>query len=1099
MKTIFTLFLSIHFLNSGLLAKEWVEMESSRPAEPVWEVNMISRGHLEISFELGGYFIDELENGRKLISFPGGVSMLQEGTPDLPRMAQSIIIPDLAHMELSILEVDFVETTISDIASSKGNITRDIDLASVPYAYGKEYETDAFFPEQVVFLRDPYILRTIRGQAVVFQPIQYNPIQRILRIYTNIKIGVQENGTSTVNPLLQRPMAGGSREFENMYREHFINYTTEDRYVPVSEPGPMRIISYGGFMEAMQPFVDWKNYKGIPTEMVDVADIGTIDDIDAYIESEYYEDGIAFVLLVGDIAQIESIRRSEGDGSNTPSDNSFTFIAGNDFYPDLIIGRFSAENTTHVETMVNRTMSYEMDPDPTDDWYKKGSGFASDQGPGDDGEYDDEHLDNIRELLLDYTYVHVDQIYDPSGTVAQGEAALNEGRSIVNYTGHGSNSSWGNGCPMNNTDVNGLVNVNKWPWIWSVACVNGEFHIGTCFAESWLRATNSNGEPTGAIATLMSTVNQAWNPPMDGQDEMNAIFVESYENNIKRTFGGLSFNGMMGMNDNYGSSGYNETLYWTIFGDPSVVVRSDTPTGMTVTHDDVMIIGAEEFVVETGNTDALVAISRDGELLASSYVDSDGSVTLEFDIALEIPGLVDLVVSAYNRVPYETTVNVIAPDGSYMLIGDITVNGGSDQTLDYGETGYLYSTFENVGQDTSGDLTFVLSHEGNMVEMVSEIIEYGSVQPNEEVIIGPFEFNVSFNVENGALIPFTVQASDDANSWAYDVNIPVEAPDYNLVSATFLDGGNGTLDPGESTILELILNNTGDAPVSYPTFEATTSDPYISFGNVAGSNAYWWEISDQIGVTLEITASNDAPIGHTAMTGLVIGALNTDYEFVFPVPITLGLLLEDFETGDFSAFDWIHSGDDEWSIQSDDVYSGVFAAKSGDIGHNQTSELSVMMNILYEGDLTFQAMASSEQGGSGTIYDFLEFYIDDESVDLTIGGETDWTEYTVTIPIGEHSLRWVYQKDGAQSLGQDCAWIDRVVFPAGAIPPLNIDFGDLNIDGTINILDVVLTVNAILGYLDLTYEQAQNADMNLDGVVDVLDLLMIVDVVLTSQ
>ena len=66
-------------------------------------------------------------------------------------------------------------------------------------------------------------------------------------------------------------------------------------------------------------------------------------------------------------------------------------------------------------------------------------------------------------------------------------------------------------------------------------------------------------------------------------------------------------------------------------------------------------------------------------------------------------------------------------------------------------------------------------------------------------------------------------------------------------------------------------------------------------------------------------------------------------------------------------------------------------------------------------------------------------------------------------------------------------------------PPLNIDFGDLNIDGTINILDVVLTVNAILGYLDLTYEQAQNADMNLDGVVDVLDLLMLVDVVLTSQ
>ncbi len=94
---------------------------------------------------------------------------------------------------------------------------------------------------------------------------------------------------------------------------------------------------------------------------------------------------------------------------------------------------------------------------------------------------------------------------------------------------------------MNNTDVNGLENGGKWPFIWSVACVNGEFHIGTCFAETWLRATGSDGSPTGAITTLMSTVNQAWNPPMAGQDEMNAILVESYSGNIKRTFGGMHF------------------------------------------------------------------------------------------------------------------------------------------------------------------------------------------------------------------------------------------------------------------------------------------------------------------------------------------------------------------------------------------------------------------------------------------------------------------------------------------------------------------------------------------------------------------------------
>jgi len=1095
MKIASKLIIVLSFILTGLFARQWVETGTSRPSEPVWDVNSISDRHLEISFDVGGYFLEQLPNGKNRITFPGSVPILESGAPELPRMARSIIIPDLAHMELSVLETEFIDVPVENIEPSKGNLTRDIDPSTIPYTYGKPYQTDEWYPSNFVFMREPYIMRSLRGQTVVLQPIQYNPIQRTLRIYTHIKISILENGLSQNNPLTRRPSNGGSREFEHMYKDHFINYPTDDRYDVLGEQGPMLIISYGDFMDEMQTFVDWKNYKGIPTEMVDIADIGDVDDMAQLVEDQYYENGIAFVLLVGDIDQIETIRRSDGAGSNSPSDNSLTFVAGNDFYPDLIIGRFSAETGEQVETMINRTIEYEMDPDPAADWYKKGSGFASNQGPGDDGEYDDEHLDNIRELLLAYTYIEVDQIYDPDGTVAQGEAAINEGRSIVNYTGHGSNGSWGNGCPMNNTNVNGLVNTGMWPFIWSVACVNGEFNVGTCFAETWLRATDSDGNPTGAIATLMSTVNQAWNPPMEGQDEMNAIFVESYSDNIKRTFGGLSFNGMNQMNDSYGSQGYDETCYWTIFGDPSVVMRSDTPTGMEVTHSDVIIIGATEFNIETGESGALVSVSRDGDLLASAYTDGSGAVDLFFETALDIPGPVDVVVTAYNRIPYETSVNVIAPDGAYMLLGDVTVNSGGDQILDYGEMGYFYTTFENVGQDPSGDLTFILSHEGSMVNIITEEIFQSSVAAGDEVTVGPFELQVSWNVEDGAEVPFTIQAIDGAETWEYDVNMAVEAPAYNLVSAEFYDNGNGTLDPGESATLQLVIQNTGHAPVSYPTFEATTSDPYLTLGSIESDNAYWWDMDQQVTVTIEITASSDAPVGHTALAGLVIGALDTDYEFVYPVPITFGLMIEDFETGDFASFDWVHGGNADWVIDSD-AYSGSFSAKSGDIGHDQTSELSIVMNILYEGDIQFWSKASSEQGESGTAYDYLDFYIDNDSQELMIGGTTDWVEYTVNLPAGEHTLRWVYEKDDAQSSGEDCAWVDRIYFPPGAIPPLNIDFGDLNLDSIVNVLDVIITVNYIIGYIDLNNEQIQNADVNLDGSVDVFDILLIVDMAL---
>ena len=1091
------IFVTMTFFVTGLLAREWVETGTSRPSEPVWVVNTISDNQLEISFDLGGYFVEDLANGKNKISFPGGVPNLEAGTPDLPKMAQSIIIPDLAHMELSIVESKFLEFFMENLISSKGNLTRNIDPASVPYTFGQAYETDEFYPQDIVFMRNPYIMRTVRGQAIVFQPIQYNPIQRTLRVYTHIKVNIQQNGMSQINPLTRRPDKGGSREFENIYAEHFLNYSTNSRYELLGEEGPMLVVCYGEFMESMQPFVEWKNYKGILTEMVDVADIGGSDEIEAFVETKYYDDGIAFVLFVGDIDQIPSPRYSDGAGSNSPADPSYGFVAGSDYYPEIIIGRFSAENTSHVETMINRTIEYEMDPDPTADWYKKGSGFASDQGPGDDGEIDYEHLDNIRDDLLGFTYIEVDQIYDPTGTVEDGEVALNEGRSIVNYTGHGSNGSWGNGCPMNQTDVNGLVNMGMYPFIWSVACVNGEFHIGTCFAETWLRATGANDVPTGAIAVLMSTVNQSWSPPMDGQDEMNDILVESYENNIKRTYGGLSMNGAMHMADSYGTAGEEEILYWTIFGDPSVVVRTDTPTDMTVSHNDVMIIGAEEFSIETGMAAALVAVSRDGELLASTYTDATGGTTLEFDTPLEIPGPVDLVVTAFNKMPYETTVNVIAPDGAYMLMGDIAVTGGTDQILDYGENGSLYTTFENVGQDSSGDLTFTLIHEAGMVTLNSNVIQNGSIAAGAEVTIGPFEFQVSWNVDDGGLIPFIIQATDNIETWEYEVNIPVEAPDYNLISVDFLDLGNGTLDPGENTTMQLVLTNVGHSPVSYPTFEATTSDPNIILGAVESDNAYWWEIDSQVTITIEVAAVDDAPVGHTALLGIIIGSVGTNYENVFPVPITLGLLIEDFESGSFTSFDWIQGGDAEWTIDSDS-YSGNYSAKSGTISHNQTSELSIELNILYEGETSFWAKASSEQSGTGNIYDYLEFYIDDEAAELNIGGELDWTEYTVDIPVGEHSLRWVYQKDGAQSSGQDCAWLDRIVFPTGSIPPLNIDFGDANLDGSISIFDVILTVNYVIGHIEFSIEQSQNADMNLDGIVNIYDVFIIVDMVMAN-
>jgi len=53
--------------------------------------------------------------------------------------------------------------------------------------------------------------------------------------------------------------------------------------------------------------------------------------------------------------------------------------------------------------------------------------------------------------------------------------------------------------------------------------------------------------------------------------------------------------------------------------------------------------------------------------------------------------------------------------------------------------------------------------------------------------------------------------------------------------------------------------------------------------------------------------------------------------------------------------------------------------------------------------------------------------------------------------------------------------------------------GDINSDDTINVLDVVILVNIILGNSDET----SNADINLDGTINVLDVVTLINIILS--
>ena len=57
--------------------------------------------------------------------------------------------------------------------------------------------------------------------------------------------------------------------------------------------------------------------------------------------------------------------------------------------------------------------------------------------------------------------------------------------------------------------------------------------------------------------------------------------------------------------------------------------------------------------------------------------------------------------------------------------------------------------------------------------------------------------------------------------------------------------------------------------------------------------------------------------------------------------------------------------------------------------------------------------------------------------------------------------------------------------------------GDLNQDGLINVQDIILTINIILGVTPSDYELC-SGDINEDGVIDVLDIVLLINLILSS-
>jgi gingipain R len=988
--------------------------------------------------------------------FEGGTPLLETGMPDLPKYALSLRIPEAANMKVEIREAVYEEYTGVDIAPSKGNLLRKTDPASVPYTYGTVYAKDAFYPGDLTALKQVFTLRDAQGQTLLIYPVQYNPVSKILRVYTSIQVRVFDASRNADDPDTDQD-AATSTAFSRMYKQVFVNNDAFGQTGSGSlEPDKMLVIADDALVNDLEPLIAWKRQMGVHTTVVKASDAGgpDADAVYNFVRDYYNQHQITYLLIVGGQNAVYPLMRPSG-GDNYSCDNCFGYMEGADHFPEIMVGRLHAANPEQLRVMVNRHLDYEMTPlaDSLNNWTATAMASCSNEGEGigDDGQADWQHANEWKIKHLADGYEKVWEFYDGNHADASptpGDISADEpgdpvntsllqlmntrGVSLYNYTGHG----WEQGLVSGNFNTGAVAqlrNVHRYPILIAVACCSGNFtnnSAGDCLGEAFQRAGDlSSGEPWGGIAGFFSSDFQSWAPPMEGQDAKNEYLAAADGLSIKPNMGSMAVFGNARMIQAYGNGGEVMADFWNPFLDPTTQPRTRLPKVITAIHENLLPVNAQSLTVQSPVEGALAALYWQGQTLTTAYVEN-GLADLQFPALGDVGDMV-LTVTQFNHTPYQYTIPVVPGSGPFVVSDLIELEdaaGNGNGRADYGETVRINLHLLNVGQQSATATAVQLRTNDGNVTLIDDSESAGDVDPSAALTLSQaFTFGVNPVVEDGHQALFNLKITfNDTLEYNKTFVVELHAPDLSVGSAAFdyNQGGNGNnyAESGETIMVRIPNNNTGGS--------ASTD----AIGTLS-SDAPWLQISPAIDMgpldalngsaesVFEITILPNAP--QAAAAGLQYTLQAGQYGAVEAIGLlVVNPIVEGFETFDFTAFPWEGGGNKNWIPTSILPYSGSHCVRSGFITHNESSLMSLTLDISEAGAVAFARRVSSEPD-----YDFLKFLIDGELID-SWSGNVSWGEVSYPVSAGLHTLTWVYEKDDVGTGGTDRAWVDEILLPA---------------------------------------------------------------------
>ena len=611
---------------------------------------------ITLAFSLSNYEISEKQiqgTTFNCLNIPGYGTTNTIGRPKIPILREKLCIPDDASsITISIKDSTHTTTSCNDIIPVQQPLleteTNDEFIMNNSF-----YTKDENYPSSIVEITGKQPWDDLNILSITVQPIQFNPARQLLTIHENLIIEIKFESSGFT---LKR----SSSEQLSIYENIILNYN----FLPIesnnANTGKSSSYKYLAITDpilenASKPLIQWKHNKGLKSKLVNTTITGSSStEIKDYI-STFYNNNIdlQYVLLIGDVSLVPWYT---GWGV-TGSDYWYGDVVG-DIYPELSVGRITANTPFEVTQQVTKILKYERNPQ-SGNWFDKVLLAAHEEGSP--GKYEG-CSEDIRTALYNDTYIF-DTAYGSQGvTNANVSDRVNIGRNILNYRGHGASdewcSGWTTGDPSGYTTAHahGLQNAHKTPIHYCIACSCGDLSsYNECLGEAFLKDNNSAVAFLGASEPSYTYPNHRFDKHLfdaSGNQEIYSIgMISNYANSDLITYYGI------------GDLYLQNVKMYLWLGDPAMEIWTATPKNLTISHPTSVIPGTSQFPVEVTHNDtpvkdALVCISNGNDIYHLGYTNDSGEIV--FNMSTTTFGEMNVTVTKHNFKPYQTTILIPA-------------------------------------------------------------------------------------------------------------------------------------------------------------------------------------------------------------------------------------------------------------------------------------------------------------------------------------------------------------------------------------------------------------------------------------------------------